>query len=165
MQTFGKSTKNFFLKMVVRRKNDKARKNSSFGRVAQQKIGKVRESSRMGMLPGWKIGRVKNNSFFRVVPRPKMDKARINFLLGMVASCNFGKARKNSLVKVKFSKIEEFLQKFPILSEKIMKEMNYQSLTNFKLASSEICEFLNTGRILWKQMILKSIKGTLNQFS
>ena len=151
--------------MVVRRKIGKARKNSSFGRVAQQKIGKVGESSRMGMLPGWRIGWVKNNSFPGVVVRPKIDKARKNFLLGMVASCNFGKARKNSRVKVKFSKIEEFLQKFPILSEKIMKEMNYQSLTNFKLASSEICEFLNTGRILWKQMILKSIKGTLNQFS
>ena len=56
--------------------------------------------------------------------------------------------------------MEQVCEIFPLVSEKIMKELDYQSLTKFKMASRETCEFLENGRVLWKQMILKNIKGT-----
>ena len=55
--------------------------------------------------------------------------------------------------------MEEVCKIFPLIGEKIVKELDYQSLTKFKMASREVCEFLDNERVLWKQMILKNIKG------
>ena len=56
-------------------------------------------------------------------------------------------------------KMEDICSRFPHLAEEIMKQIDYQSLTNCKLANRDICKFLNKGRFLWKQIILKSITG------
>ena len=61
--------------------------------------------------------------------------------------------------------MEEVCKIFPLLGEKIAKELDYQSLTKFKMASRDTYEFLDNGRILWKQMILKNIKGNKNVFA
>ena len=57
--------------------------------------------------------------------------------------------------------MEEVCERFPLLAEDIIKEMDYQSLTKLKEASREICNFLDDGRVLWKQMILKNITGNI----
>ena len=55
--------------------------------------------------------------------------------------------------------MEEVCKIFPLIGEKIAKELDYKSLTKFKMTSREVCEFLDNERVLWKQMILKNIKG------
>ena len=55
--------------------------------------------------------------------------------------------------------MEEVCKIFPLIGEKIVKELDCQSLTKFKMANREVCEFLDNERVLWKQMILKNIKG------
>ena len=47
---------------------------------------------------------------------------------------------------IEFS-MEQVCEIFPLVSEKIMKELDYQSLTKFKMASRETCEFLESGRV------------------
>ena len=49
--------------------------------------------------------------------------------------------------------------RFTLLAEDVMKNIDYQSLVKFKEASRDICEFLDNGRVLWKQIILKNISG------
>ena len=56
-------------------------------------------------------------------------------------------------------KVEDICCRFPHLAEEIMKQIDYQSLTNCKLANRDISKFLDKGRFLWKQMILKNITG------
>ena len=58
--------------------------------------------------------------------------------------------------------MEEVIERFPHLGDKIMKELDYQSLVKCKEASRELCEFFDNGRVLWKQMILKNITGILS---
>ena len=55
--------------------------------------------------------------------------------------------------------MEEILHIFPSLSEKILKGLDFQSLTNFTLASRETCNSLKNGAVLWKQTILRNITG------
>ena len=57
------------------------------------------------------------------------------------------------------SDMEEVCKIFPLIGEKIVKELDHQSLTKFKMTSKEVCEFLDNERVLWKQMILKNTKG------
>ena len=45
------------------------------------------------------------------------------------------------------------------MAENIVKKIDYQSLSKCMEANREVCEFLDNGRLLWKQMILKNVKG------
>ena len=53
----------------------------------------------------------------------------------------------------------EELKRFPILAEDVIKKIDYQSLTKLKEASRDVSEFLDNGRVLWKQMCLKNLEG------
>ena len=55
--------------------------------------------------------------------------------------------------------MEEVCKRFPLVAEDVIKNIDYQSLTKFKEASRDVSEFLDNGRVLWKQMILKNITG------
>ena len=55
--------------------------------------------------------------------------------------------------------MEGVFQKFPYLIERFIREIDCQSLINFKEANKEISLFLDHSRVLWKQMILKNITG------
>ena len=55
--------------------------------------------------------------------------------------------------------MEEICIRIPLLAEDILKEVDNKSLANYRMISREICAFLDNGRILWKQMILKNIQG------
>ena len=61
--------------------------------------------------------------------------------------------------------MEEVCARFPFLAEEIMKELDYQSLAKCREVGRKICGFLDNGRVLWKQMILKNIAGTVKVFS
>ena len=61
--------------------------------------------------------------------------------------------------------MEEVCKRFPLLAEDVIKRIDHQSLTKFKKASRDISEFLDDGRILWKQMILKNVEGNQNVFA
>ena len=53
----------------------------------------------------------------------------------------------------------EELKRFPILAEDVIKKIDYQSLTKLKEASRDVSEFLDNGRVLWKQMCFKNLEG------
>ncbi len=55
--------------------------------------------------------------------------------------------------------MEEICGRFHLLGDKIVEQLDYQSLANSRMVSREICEFLDNGRVLWKQIILKNITG------
>ena len=55
--------------------------------------------------------------------------------------------------------MEGVCQKFPYLIERFIREIDCQSLINFKKANKEISMFLDHSRVMWKQMILKNISG------
>ena len=55
--------------------------------------------------------------------------------------------------------MEEACIRFPLVAQKVLKEIDYQSLTKLKEASRNISEFLDRDRILWRQIILKKITG------
>ena len=59
--------------------------------------------------------------------------------------------------------MEEVCNRFPHLVENIMKQIDYQSLTNCKEVSREMYRYFNTGRTLWKKIILKSIAGNVKE--
>ena len=59
----------------------------------------------------------------------------------------------------KNSKMEEVCARFPLLAENIFKRLAPKSLTNCKEVSRKLQDSLKSGKVLWKQMILKSIKG------
>ena len=59
------------------------------------------------------------------------------------------------------SKMEEVCRRFPLLAEKVLSKVDYQSLVKCKEVSKKMNEFLNTGKFLWKQMIIKRITGNL----
>ena len=58
----------------------------------------------------------------------------------------------------------EELKRFPILAEDVIKKIDYQSLTKLKEASRDVSEFLDNGRVLWKQMCLKNLEGNYFNF-
>ena len=122
--------------MVVSWKIDKARNHFSFRTTERQKNFKIGEDSQL-----------------KTFTRLKVNKIKTRFL----QKRSVGKVRKNS--KLRPSKIEEIFQIFPTLGGKVLLKIDDQSLTNFKLANKQICEFLKNGRVLWKQMILKNITG------
>ena len=51
------------------------------------------------------------------------------------------------------------------MADNILEKLDYKSLGNSRMASREICEFLENGRVLWKKMILKNITGKLSKKS
>ena len=57
------------------------------------------------------------------------------------------------------SKMEEVCRRFPLLAEKVLSKVDYQSLVKCKEVSRKIEEFLRTKKVLWKQMIIKKITG------
>ena len=54
-------------------------------------------------------------------------------------------------------------EKFPLVSETILHNLDNQSLTNSKEASREISEFLDTGKFFWIR-IIKKYKDNFNGF-
>ena len=56
--------------------------------------------------------------------------------------------------------MEEECIRFPFMAENILKNLDFMSLVKCKEASRKMKECLDKGRVLWKQMILKNIKGT-----
>ena len=61
--------------------------------------------------------------------------------------------------------MEEVCTRFPHLARDIIKKIDHLSLTRFKVASRDICKFLESGRFIWKQMISKDISGNHNLFT
>ena len=55
--------------------------------------------------------------------------------------------------------MEEVCSRFPLLAENIFKRLDQKSLTNCKEVSRKMQDSLENEKVLWKQMILKSIKG------
>ena len=82
---------------------------------------------------------------------------RINLFRGLDKNQEYSVDNLSSdMEEVKF---EEVYRRFPLLGERILKEVDYHSLTKCKVASREISEFLDNGRLWWKQMILRAIAG------
>ena len=59
--------------------------------------------------------------------------------------------------------MEEVCKRFPGLAEDVIAKIDPKSLTRFKKSSRGVTKFLENGRGLWKQMILKNISGNLYQ--
>ena len=59
--------------------------------------------------------------------------------------------------------MEEVCKRFPGLAEDVIAKIDPKSLTRFKKSSRGVSKFLENGRGLWKQMILKSISGNFQQ--
>ena len=57
--------------------------------------------------------------------------------------------------------MEEVCRRFPLLADRLLSGLDYQSLVKCKEVSKKMNEFLNTGKFLWKQMIIKRITGNL----
>ena len=55
--------------------------------------------------------------------------------------------------------MEEVCQRFPLVAEKIFRNLDHKSLTTCKEASRKLKDSLKKGKLLWKQMILKYITG------
>ena len=55
--------------------------------------------------------------------------------------------------------MEEICRRYPLLADKVFKKLDYQSLANIKMVSRKTFGFLENGRILWKQIIMKNIIG------
>ena len=55
--------------------------------------------------------------------------------------------------------MEEVCIRFPFMAENILKNLDFMSLVKCMEASRKMKECLDKGRVLWKQMILKNIKG------
>ena len=55
--------------------------------------------------------------------------------------------------------MEEICIRFDLMAEKILKKIDHQSLAKLKEASKKICKFLDNGRFIWQQMILKNVIG------
>ena len=55
--------------------------------------------------------------------------------------------------------MDQVCKRFPHLIEKIVKKLDYLCLTKCMEASREMCDVLNNGKVLWKQMILKNVTG------
>ena len=66
-----------------------------------------------------------------------------------------------SQVDQKTFDMEEICKRFPLLVEKILKNLDYQSLIRCKEVGLSMCKVLDNGRVLWKQSILNKIKGNL----
>ena len=54
-------------------------------------------------------------------------------------------------------KMDHICKRFPGMAEEVIEKIDLQSLTKFNEASREGSNFLDKGRVLWKQMILKKI--------
>ena len=59
--------------------------------------------------------------------------------------------------------MEEVCKRFPHLVENVMKQLDYQSLTNCKEVSRGLYDFFNNGRIMWKKMIIKNLTGIVKE--
>ena len=55
--------------------------------------------------------------------------------------------------------MEDICKRFPHMAENVIKKINPRSLTQFKKASRVASNFLNNGRVLWKQIILQKNTG------
>ena len=59
--------------------------------------------------------------------------------------------------KNKLSSIEQVLLRFPKITDKILSELDNQSLTKFKETSREVCNYMVQSRQLWIRIIQKCV--------
>ena len=61
-------------------------------------------------------------------------------------------------------RMEIVCKRFPHLAENIFDKVDYQSLVKCTEVSKNMNKFLETRKVLWKQMIIKRITGNLEVF-
>ena len=66
---------------------------------------------------------------------------------------------KKFAIEILAFNMEEVCKRFPNLAENVIKKIDNQSLMKFKETSWNGNQLLDNGKVLWKQMILKRIKG------